>query len=292
LRLGRRESACRASILKEFRTSVLDKASDGREFIDDILVPLSDAFEIVTRVDYKATAGADEVNNLLAWLKLLDNTDWIPPAISFLSQQGNAEALRHFLADLERLAASMLIRRVDITRRVERYGRVLDTIESGADLYAAGSPLQLEEAERTETLERLRAEVYTVVPVRRYVLLRLDSALSAGGASYDHPLITVEHVLPQSPAEGSTWQAWFTDEQREHWVHRLANLALLTRRKNSEASNYEFSVKKEKYFATQTGVSPFVLTTQLLGQSEWTPELLEKRQNTLVSALGTLWRLV
>lgn len=115
--------------------------------------------------------------------------------------------------------------------------------------------------------------------------------MSSGGASYDHPLITVEHVLPQSPAPESSWHAWFTDEQREHWVHRLANLALLTRRKNSEASNYEFNAKKERYFSTKTGVSPFVLTTQVLGESEWTPALLEQRQAALVSVLSRLWNL-
>ena len=51
--------------------------------------------------------------------------------------------------------------------------------------------------------------------VRRYVLLRLDSVLSAGGATYDYPIITVEHVLPQNPATNSEWRQWFTDEERE-----------------------------------------------------------------------------
>ena len=115
--------------------------------------------------------------------------------------------------------------------------------------------------------------------------------MSAGGASYDHPLITVEHVLPQTPGDGSEWRAWFTDEEREYWVHRLANLILLTRRKNSEASNYEFAVKKNKYFVTKSGVSPFVLTTQVLGSESWTPEVLEQRQEELLEALAQLWRL-
>ena len=51
-----------------------------------------------------------------------------------------------------------------------------------------------------------------------------------GAATYEHPLITLEHVLPESPEIGSTWRRWFTDEEREFWLHRLANLVLLTRR--------------------------------------------------------------
>lgn len=286
------KTKARESILKEFRTEVVAKVPDGRKLIDDVIVPLSNAFEIVTRVDYKSAAGADTVNALLRWLNLLDNTDWVPAAIKYVSLPNvSSGSLARFLTDLERLAASILIRRVDITRRIERYGRVLAAIESGEDLDADDSPLQLDMAERAETVQRLRGEIYTVTRVRLYTLLRLDSALSSGGASYDHPIITVEHVLPQSPAEDSSWRATFTEDERASWVHRLANLVLLTRRKNSEASNYEFDVKKDKYFKTKTGTSPFALTTQVLSEQMWTPALLKERQDKLVGVLAKLWRL-
>lgn len=286
------KTKARESVLKEFRNEVIAKVPDGRQLINDVIVPLSDAFEIVTRVDYKAAAGADDVNAVLRWLNQLDNTDWIPPAIRYVGDPNRSSAeLARFLGDLERLAASILIRRVDVTRRVERYGRLLTAIEAGDDLYAEGSPLQLDESERDDTRTRLHGEIYTVTRIRLYVLLRLDSALSSGGASYDHPLITVEHVLPQNPAGGSWWRAAFTDDERAHWVHRLANLVLLTRRKNSEASNYEFDAKKQKYFTTKSGISPFALTTQVLGESSWTPELLASRQEQLVHDLAMLWRL-
>lgn len=115
--------------------------------------------------------------------------------------------------------------------------------------------------------------------------------MSSGGASYEHPIITVEHVLPQKPAAPSQWRERFTDEQREFWTHRLANLVLLTRRKNAEANNYEFDQKKERYFRASSGVSPFALTTQVLKESQWTPELLTSRQEMLVAKLVELWRL-
>jgi hypothetical protein len=50
-------------------------------------------------------------------------------------------------------------------------------------------------------------------------------------------------------------------------------------------------MKKDKYFKTQSGISPFVLTTQVLNQDAWTPEILEVRQEQLVASLGQLWRL-
>jgi hypothetical protein len=293
IRMVYAKTKARESILKEFRTHVLSGVRDNRVFIDDILVPLSDAFEVVTRSDYRSAGGADAVNDLLRWLNRLDNVDWIPPAIRFMREPTvTAEDARRFLVDLERLAASLLLRRIDITRRIERYGSLLTAMEAGADLYADESPLQLDAEEREETRSKLAAQVYTVRRVRQYLLLRLDSVLSGGGASYDYPVISVEHVLPQSPKPDSQWREWFTDDEREYWTHRLANLLLLTQRKNSQASNYEFEEKKTKYFTSSAGgVSPFVLTTQVIRASDWTPERLEARQAELIEALSGLWRL-
>ena len=292
IRMVYAKTKARESILREFRSAVLSRFPDRRDFIKNVLVPYSDAFEAVTRADFPAGHRSDEINQLLTWLNLLDNTDWIPPAISYLSRHsGDPDAVLTFLADLDRLAASMHIRRADITRRIDRYGRVLEAIERGDDLTAQGSPLQLTPDEQSETRTALNGDLYAVTRIRLYVLLRLDSALSSGGASYDHPLITVEHVLPQSPKPGSQWREWFTDQQRAEWVHRLANLVLLTRRKNSQASNQDFHTKKNGYFTGAGGISPFVLTTQVLQEQQWTPDLLRTRQAALLATLATLWRL-
>jgi hypothetical protein len=65
----------------------------------------------------------------------------------------------------------------------------------------------------------------------------------------------------------------------------------MSRKKNSEAQNYDFATKKEKYFKSDKGVSPFVLTTQVLGENEWTPALLEMRQKSLLAKLVEIWSL-
>ena len=118
------------------------------------------------------------------------------------------------------------------------------------------------------------------------------STLQIIGKEYYLRHITIEHVLPQKPNKGSKWLEWFPDEAvRAAWVHRLANLVLLSRRKNSEAQNLDFEIKKEKNFKSDKGVSPFVLTTQVLGKTHWTPDVLQSRQDTLLEKLKTLWSL-
>ena len=60
--------------------------------------------------------------------------------------------------------------------------------------------------------------------------------------------VSLEHVLPQTPPDGSDWIKWFPDkDERDYWTHRLANLVPLDRKKNSSARNYDFAKKKKVY---------------------------------------------
>lgn len=47
-------------------------------------------------------------------------------------------------------------------------------------------------------------------------------------------------------------------------MHCLGNLDLLSRPKNTEAGNADFSEKKERYFQTKDGVTPFTLNKEVL----------------------------
>lgn len=287
-----RRAKAKETILKEFREFVIKKFSDSKLLINDVLIPFADAFATIQNASYESTAGAEQVNQMLAWLGRIDNTDWIPPAILYFAHnKSDPRALYRFFNDLERLAAFLMICRYGINERIERYGKLLEAIDTHTDLYAADSPLQLSDTEYRLLLQELNGEVYRQVPQRRlYILLRLDSALSDGSATYDHSVISIEHVLPQNPPPGSKWCEWFpTQDLQDHWLHRLGNLLLLNHKKNSSASNYEFDKKKTAYF-TKGGVSPFPLTTQAVGQKEWTVAVVEARQKALLEVLKKVWR--
>lgn len=283
----------RRELLKEFTQDVLDLYLPDRaaEFVDDLLVPYAEAYQDLGGNSYVATEHADQVNAWLRRLSQLDNNDWKPVALWALRERRHDPSwLAEFLRRLERLAASMLIRRVYTTPRIERYLDLLRQLDSGDDLGAAA--LDLSDDERHDTLTRLDGEIYLVARVRRYVLLRLDETLAGDpGATYSHPRITVEHVLPQNPAPSSEWRELFGKADRDRWTHRLANLVLLNRVKNSAAGRLPFAEKKKKYFTGPNGVAAFAITTQVLTEECWTPEVLERRQAELIGALRQEWRL-
>ena len=286
------KAKARRNLQDEFREVVL-KDGAGTDFIDSILDPYADAYERTLGISSEHPADAGKFGAYLGHLRRLDNRDWIPPAMAFFHfNPHNPEQIARFLKDLERLAYGLFIRRADINGRISRYAAVLQAIERGGDdIWREDSALQLNADEKNAIVRILDGPVYTLPRVRLPLLLRLDGLMAEAGASYDRSIISIEHVLPQNPPEGSQWRQWFSDdEERAQWTHRLANLVLLSLRKNGSASNWGFKRKKDEYFQ-KGNVTPFALTTQVLKAEEWTPAVLKERQNDLVNRLKREWRL-
>ncbi len=293
IRMVYRRLKPKGTLIKEFKEHVTE-ASQPAQFIDNVLLPVSKAYQEITDAAYQSTAHADEVNEHLKWLNRLEFNDWVPPALAFtVRHREHPAAMAAFFRDLERLAYALLITHANINERIERFSNLTSAIITNTELHAAASPLQLTPTEQFDVYTQLDGKFYDDynVRTRTTILLRLDTLLSGGGAKYDYQTITAEHVLPKTPAPTSKWLTWFPDANYRYlWVHKLGNMALLTRKKNSAASNYEFDKKKQSYFA-QGGVSPFVLTTQVLKEHEWTPTVVEARQKELLGILESHWRL-
>lgn len=293
IRMVYRKAKPQGTLLKEFRTHVA-LATEPKSFMDELLVPMAEAYEAITDAEYSSSELAEPINDHLRWLNRLEFKDWVPPALAFfIRQQNNPQVMLTFFRDLERLAYSMLVRKIGVNARIERFSKLTEAVEKGENLTLQKSPLQLWPNEQNETYNALNGPLYETHSPKALgvLLLRLDALLSDGSASYQHDVISVEHVLPRQPASGSQWKVWVPElEQHQYWVHRLGNLALLSRRKNSSASNYEFTKKKTAYF-TKSGVSSFALTTQVLQHEQWTVSVIKARQDVLMKKLETLWRL-
>ena len=267
----------------------------GADFIDNVLDPYSDSYQVVSGAKYLGPGNdkaIKEINLYLSYLGLTDNDDWIPPAMEYYTKHKNDDAaILQFLKEFDRLAYSLFIRRVRRDPRINRFAKVLSAIQEGGKIE---EPFVIPSAEIRSVLTELRGAIYQRQPWRftTPLLLRLNNVRSDEPLSEFPKKVTVEHVLPQDPKLDSEWIKWFPNsEEREAWTDRLANLVLLSRRKNSQAQNYDFGKKKEQYFKRDGKRTSFVLTNEVLDESEWTPSVLERRQRALIDALRTEWRL-
>lgn len=84
-------------------------------------------------------------------------------------------------------------------------------------------------------------------------IVRLQEAEAASGRDavgsfrLNPKAVSLEHILPEQPAESSTWVVHFTPEERSHWTNCLGNFTLLTQAANSSARNSDFEKKVLRY---------------------------------------------
>lgn len=285
----------RKNLLDELKEYVVARVSP-KALIDAYLVPYTGAYVQLKNCAFSATQHAEEINELLYWLNKTNNYDWMPPAIKFLAEHPNDSVyVLWFIRKLERLASYLLVTAQDVNHRMDRYKWILVEMESRPD-NSMENPLvniELTEWEKAQFIEALNGEIYTMTAQHRnYIIQRLDSFVSDGGASYHTKIFTIEHVLPQNSAKDSEWmQLWQDAQERSFWLNRIANLVPLTRQRNSAAQNYDFATKKIKYFQSKNGTSSYTLTTQVISYDTWTPEIVKKRQNDLMCVFEKQWEL-
>ena len=94
----------------------------------------------------------------------------------------------------------------------------------------------------------------------------------------------LEHILPQTPTE--YWKNIFSEEERGLWTNSLANLTLLSMRKNIQAQNYSFDKKKEAYSNADNVVSSFDITKTILNSEKWNTTELNQRKTILLDRLN------
>lgn len=291
IRMVFRKAKPQGTLLKEFKEHV-SPADQPQDFVDNVLLPMARSFSEISDADYSSQKHAEQVNEHLRWLNRLEFKDWVPPALAFFIRNRNQpDAMLAFFRGMERLAYSMLARKCGINERIDRFSALTSAIEKAKDLNAPLSPLQLTPLEQYETYAALNGPLYETHAPRTVatLMLRLDRLMSDGSASYQHDVVSVEHILPQQPAPNSQWLSWVPDPlKHQHWVHRLGNLTLLSRKKNSAASNYEFEKKKNAYF-TKGGVCSFAMTTEILKHNNWTEVVMQQRQEKMLEALATHW---
>lgn len=283
------------NLLDEFKEYVI-KQTSPKSLVDEYLIPYTEAYVCLKNCDFSSTQNAEEINELLLWLNKTNNHDWMPPAIKFLTDHKNDSVyILWFIRKLERLASYLLVTAKDVNQRMERYKWILVEMESRPDnnLTEPLENIELTDWEKQQFIDALNGEIYSMTAKRRnYIIQRLDSFLSDGGATYNTKLFTIEHVLPQHPSADSEWMKLWPDTQTQRfWLNKIANLVPLTRQRNSAAQNYDFNTKKIKYFRSKNGTSSYTLTTQVINIAAWTPEVVEARQKDLEEIFISKWDL-
>jgi len=230
-----------------------------------------------------ALTSSYELCNQLILMKLGFEADyWIVPLLRYFEKYKN-DGLLEFTYALDRKFSSDWIIGLSPTKRIENINAIIKEIELEVDQSVLlDSPVFLVES---QDLSRVLAGGIYGRRYGRYLLLKTDLSHHGHTTKFSPPTtISIEHILPQGPAQDSQWVLDYTEEDRIKWTNRIGNLILLSRRKNSSLSNLDYCEKRHKYF--QGNIELFSNSVRIFQHyGEWKLNNLKENQKETLKRL-------
>lgn len=121
--------------------------------------------------------------------------------------------------------------------------------------------------------------------IAKYILGKLEADTAERAFDAETDPATIEHILPENPA--SDWADVFPEERWASSIYRLGNLSLLEASANRRIANDPYQDKLVAY-----GASTYQITKAItdMAPEEWTPALLDRRQQTMAERASHIWR--
>lgn len=271
----------RANLLDEFNQKIYSKGliAKGKETLD-LIYKYSEIFDNI--IDLQDTSLSNEYKNLITIMRIgFRSEDWIPPVMYYYNKFKH-QRLEEFLKLLEFKFAGDWICGITPTIRLDAMNEILKviektTLENLQELFENNEIFKVD-LENFNTI--LQGNIYGK-QYAKYLLLKIEYLMGDNTVHLsNHKYITVEHVLPQNPKEDSEWTKNFSKEEREYWTNKLANLVLISKKKNSSLSNLDFKDKKKKYLSGS--IDAFNSSKIFLQNNElWNKDVLDERQKKI-----------
>jgi len=208
----------------------------------------------------------------------LPATDWVPPLLRYYDRFGT-DRLTEFLRSLDNKFSADWLAGQTPTDRIAAMNGIIHRIDDAStvgDVFTADGF----SFDTNAFLRTLDGPVYGR-RFAKYVVMKLDYLYKNHAQRMHFETVSVEHILPQNPADDSQWVQDFTLEQREEWTNRIGNLVIITRRKNSSQGRLDFAKKVQKYFHRNIDTCPNSIRV-LEKYDRWTPVGLAENHETLV----------
>jgi len=297
----------RLSLLQEFEENiyaprVFNRTTKEYYNREPLLLKGLDTFKFVDRYYYhyqKLILGDNyninnswRLDNLITLLKDAGFADiWIPPLLRFYDVYKN----NHLLEFLEKLEAKFCGDWITFKTPTDRI-TVMNQITNAID-----EVCQKKESSIDDQIQcLLNSELFNYDKVRfqqtlenddiysrrfaRYLLFKLDVLYASDDTRLQVPTtMSVEHILPQNPEGKSTWTKDFCEQDRIIWTHRIGNLVLISRRKNSAQGRKDFNEKKENYF--KNNVEIFPNSVRVMQKDKWDLDTMMKHHEEVIELL-------
>lgn len=260
----------------------------GFAFMDQEFVPNAERLSALRRgsigAEGRQRAAIATSTEYMSWI---EPHLWVPAALKWLEARGENDAETElFFRRLDRLVWMMKIAGEDPGVQETRIFDICDEIAKWVKVEAM-TRLQIEAKLHTAALTNLRSINFAAKHYAGLVLRRLSILLGADSGPITRDTVTMEHVLPRNPPQGSGWRRLFrADADIKDYAQRLGNISLLSGPQNQKAGTLEWNSKR----AVLSG-SDFVLSRQAASETTWDAKTILRRSENLIGLIMRNWEL-
>lgn len=267
-------------ILNEFEKRIFKKGlmSKGENFVD-VVKNYGDLYrKIFIDKDYVDQQDVNAIK-FKSMIHIMDSefesSEW-KACLLYFAEKFKGDLFYEFLLKIEKI---FLESWVQSTRKDERFGvysAILKRIEIANNANDALTTIQYDDAKIAKAVS---ANNFYGSRYAKYFLLRLEILASEHDVYKEFNAKSIEHVFPQTPKVESEWAKDPDFREHKSIVNNIGNLVLLSKGKNSAASNNDFLMKKEKYLKSR--VSDYPRSIQIIAEDDWTIKKIKEKNDEI-----------
>lgn len=285
----------RKSILKEFEEKIY---KDNNYEKRALLKYGEETFEVLEKYknsyDYVLNDNNENIRfrNLVQMASdAIPSSEWLAPIV-FYHTKFRIEGLADFTEKVLAKVSGDLILQKTPTKRIENINEILKSVSKATSVTEIENKVFNTDDDLEDIFKVLKGDIYGR-SFTKFVLLVLDYLYTDKEESLpSYNTISVEHILPQNPAPDSQWCKDFKKNEEKNdfeWIHKIGNLVLLGRRKNTSQGRMDYRDKVKNYFRSR--ISMFKNSNRIITTYKtWTPKDVEINHNEVLDKLKEFYK--
>lgn len=272
----------KTNLLDEYEKQIFKagKIKQGKDFFNYVFRAYEDYNKLINLAGNEDTEYCSLIRILI---ECMPSTDWIPVILAYGRKFGD-NGLLEFSQKVACKNIADAVCGKSPSYRIDHLNSIIHLIEE------SGKPSDVLDAQGYYSFNKnvFMANIQSEIYGRRYtyaLLMLLEYKYKDKSEWKDFGTASIEHILPQNPKATSQWVKDFSEEQRSYYTHRIGNLCLIGRRKNSSLGNLDYQEKLKKYFEKNIGSFASSQKIYQTYPNTWTPETVKENQERVIQDL-------
>lgn len=216
----------------------------------------------------------------------LQNTDWVPVVMTYYKRFGSTQ--------ITEFAHKVVCKNIADTVCGDAPSSRIDALNKiMAETSTAVTPVALMASncfdfDKSRFLDEIQTDIYGKGYAKALLML-LEYHYQDNSLEKSFKQISIEHILPQTPKPNSQWMTDFNETERLNYTHKIGNLIIIGRRKNSSLGNLDYVEKRSRYFDKNIGSFARSLNIYNKYPAQWTPAEYKLNQQKAVDDIKEIF---